>query len=113
MADDPDRTVAVMGLQWAAVLAENGGKIADATTYARRAVGLVDERTTPWEVASLHTHLALLAMHGGDHRSAREDAVAAWPLPLHLRADDDAVQVRAGMAMAALMGGDRTSASRS
>jgi hypothetical protein len=106
MADDPDHAVAVMGLQWAAVLAENEGNIADATSYARRAMDLVDEGTTPWQLASLYTHLAMLAMHGGDHRSASENAELAWPLLLRLHAYDDAMQVRAGMAMAALMVGD-------
>lgn len=95
-----------MGLQWAAVLAENDGDIAAASAYATKAMTLVDERTTAWQRASLHTHLALLAMHVGNHRAASDNALLAWPLLQRLHANDDAVQVRAGMAMAALMDGD-------
>ena len=106
MAESSDNATAVMALQWAAVLSENEGDIAGAAEYAGRAMALVDERTTAWQLASLHTHLALLAMHAGDHRSARENAELGWPLLLRLHAYDDAAQVRAGMAMAALMAGD-------
>ncbi|MCW2846338.1 MAG: Signal transduction response regulator / Disease resistance protein, partial [Marmoricola sp.] len=80
MAESPDRATAVMALQWAAVLAENDGQIAAAASYARLAMELVDETTTPWQLASLHTHLAMLAMHVGDHRSADDHAERAWPL---------------------------------
>ncbi|MCW2760579.1 MAG: Signal transduction response regulator / Disease resistance protein [Marmoricola sp.] len=105
MADDEDSATAVMGLQWAAVLVENEGDIDSATTYARRAMALADEETTPWQLASLHTHLALLAMNVGDHRTANANAALAWPLLQRLHAYDDALQVRAGMAMAALKDG--------
>jgi hypothetical protein len=106
MADSESSATAVMGLQWAAVLAENEGDIADATRHARRAMDLADENTTPWQLATLHTHLATLAMQVGDHQSAIADAEAAWPLLNRLHAYDDARQVRAGMAMAALLEGD-------
>ncbi len=68
MADAEDSATAVMGLQWAAVLAENEGDIADATTYARRAMDRADDQTTTWQLASLHTQLSMLAMQVGDHR---------------------------------------------
>ena len=106
MADDENAATAVMGLQWAAVLAENEGDIADATRHARRAMALADENTTAWQLATLHTHLATLAMQVGDHEAGMADAEAAWPLLHRLHAYDDERQVRAGMAMAALMEGN-------
>src|SRR5680860_993948 len=112
MGDHPDQATALMGLQWAAVLAENEGDLDAATSYARRALDSVDERTTPWQQASLHTHLSLLAMQTGDHRTANAHAVVAWPMLMRLHADDDALQVRAGMAMAALLDGDATECER-
>jgi hypothetical protein len=112
MAESADHATALMGLQWAAVLAENDGDIAGAAAHAARAMTLVDERTSVWQRASLHTHLAMLAMHAGNHRAGTDHAALAWPLLLRLHAYDDAVQVRAGMAMAALMDADVDTCSR-
>ena len=54
----------------------------------------------------LHTQMALLAMQKGDPATAAVHAEIAWPLLVRLHAHDDAVQVRAGMAMGALLLGD-------
>ncbi|MEO7943658.1 MAG: hypothetical protein ABIR34_09685, partial [Marmoricola sp.] len=106
MGEDPDPATAMMGLQWAAVLAENDGDIEAATSYARRALDSADEATTPWQRASLHTSLALFAMHVGEHHASIEHAELRWPLLTRLHAHDDALQVRASMAVAALAAGD-------
>jgi hypothetical protein len=54
----------------------------------------------------LHTQMALLAMQEGDPSTAAVHAEIAWPLLVRLHADDDALQVRAGMAMGSLLLGD-------
>jgi predicted ATPase/DNA-binding SARP family transcriptional activator len=106
LADEAEPATAIMALQWAANLAENEGLIDDARTYTERALSRADGNTTPWQLATLHTQLALLAMQVGDPRAAAVHAEFAWPLLVRLHAHDDAVQVRAGMAMGALQLGD-------
>ncbi len=109
LAAAAEPATALTALQWAGVLAENEGEIDAARGYAQRALALAlaaDQDTTPWQRAMLHTQLALLAMQVGDPTTAAEHAAIGWPLLVRLHAADDAVQVRAGMAMGALLMGD-------
>jgi hypothetical protein len=106
VADSPDPATAMMALQWAANLAENSGDIDAAWEFTQRALDALDDHTTPWPRAMLHTQMALLAMQIGDPATAATHAEIAWPLLVRLHADDDAVQVRAGMAMGRLLLGD-------
>jgi predicted ATPase/DNA-binding SARP family transcriptional activator len=106
LADSPDRATAMMALQWAANLTENLGDLEAARHYTERALAVLDDDTTPWPRAMLHTQMALLAMQVGDPDAAAEHSEIAWPLLVRLHAHDDAMQVRAGMAMGALMRGD-------
>ena len=106
VADSPEPATAMMALQWAANLTENLGDIDAARGYTERALSALDDTTTPWPRAMLHTQMALLAMQVGDPATAAVHAELAWPLLVRLHADDDAVQVRAGMAMGSLLLGD-------
>jgi len=102
----PDPATALMALQWSAMIAENEGDLETAGRHAERALDSAGANSTPWQLASLETHLWMLAMQRGDHRAANRHAEVAWPLLVSVHAFDDAVQVRAGMAMSALMDGD-------
>ena len=106
VADSDEPATAMMALQWAANLAENEGDIDGAVSYTERALAATDEHTTPWQRGMLHTQMALLAMQVGDPVRARSHAEVAWPLLDRLHAHDDSVQLRAGMAMGALILGD-------
>jgi tetratricopeptide (TPR) repeat protein len=112
LTESDDRATALMGWQWAAVLAENLGDIDDAATYIRAALSALDEGTTPWQVATLHTQEAMLALQRGEHRAAAEHARVARPLLTRLRADDDAMTVGMVIALAAILEGDLESAAR-
>lgn len=112
MTDSEDRATALMGWQWAAVLAENLGEIDDAATYLRAALSALDEGTTPWQVATLHMQEAMMALQRGEHRAAAEHARVAMPLLARLRADDDALHVSMVMALAAVAEGDLEAAAR-
>ncbi len=106
VADSDEPTVAIMALQWAAILTENEGDIDAAMDHTRRALAITDQHTTPWQLGMLHTQMALLSMQVGEPGTARKHAELAWPLLERLHAHDDAVQLRAGTAMGALILGD-------
>jgi predicted ATPase/DNA-binding SARP family transcriptional activator len=112
MTGDDDPRTAAMAWQWAAVLAENDGDLAGARRFVDRALALVNEGTTEWEVATLHTQRAMLALNAGDHRAAAEHATIAVPLLERLHATEDAVSMRASVALAALREGDLDRAER-
>jgi predicted ATPase/DNA-binding SARP family transcriptional activator len=102
LTDDPDRRTAAMAWQWAAILAENEGAIADSREYLDRALALMDEGTTVWEVATVHTQRAMQALNAGLHEEAAEHARLAIPLLQRLHADDDAFSMRTSIALSAL-----------
>jgi hypothetical protein len=112
LVDDPDPAASLMAWQWAAVLAENQGEIDDARTYVEKALGAVDDTTTPWQVATLHTQLAMLDFNSGMHHDAARHAQVAVPLLERLHADDDATSMRVSIALAALHDGDLDEAER-
>ena len=59
LAERGDRATSMAALQWASVLAENEGELVAASTYVDRALALVDDDATPWQVATLHSQKAL------------------------------------------------------
>ena len=112
LVDDPDPAASLMAWQWAAVLAENQGLVDDARTYVEKALGAVDDSTTPWQVATLHTQLAMLDFNAGLHHEAARHAATAVPLLERLHADDDATSMRISIALTALRDGDLDEAER-
>ncbi|MBO0844296.1 MAG: hypothetical protein J2P22_02630, partial [Nocardioides sp.] len=109
---DADRRTAAMAWQWAAILAENEGALEDSRSYLEQALAMVDEHTTVWEVATLHTQCAMQALNRGEHEEAAEHAMAAIPLLHRLHAEDDAFSMRTGVALSALRRGRLDEAER-
>ena len=105
-AETGDRALALAALQWASVLTENEGERSAAASYVDRALDQVDEATTPWQVATLHTQKAYLALQRGDHAVAAEHAELAVPVLYRLRAPDDAVQAQVAVVLAAILDDD-------
>jgi tetratricopeptide (TPR) repeat protein len=112
LTDDPDPRAAAMAWQWAAILAENEGALEQAGEYLERALSLVDEGTTAWEVGTLNTQAAMLALNVGDHERAARHARTAIPLLHRLHADEDAFSMRAALALSALRQGRLDEAER-
>jgi tetratricopeptide (TPR) repeat protein len=112
MTSDPDRRVRAMAWQWAGILAENEGEIAQAEEYLRCALELVDDETTAWEIASLNTQASMLALHDGDQERAAEHARTAIPLLRLLHADEDAASMQAALALSAMRAGRLDEADR-
>ncbi|MFN8195501.1 MAG: AAA family ATPase [Nocardioidaceae bacterium] len=112
LADHPNPEVGLMALQWAAVLTENGGSIVEADDFVRQALARIDDTTTPWQVATLHTQAAQLALQKGQHHVAAAHGRVADPLLTRLRAVDDALHARTAVAIAAILEGDLEEAQR-
>jgi predicted ATPase len=112
LTDDPDRRTAAMAWQWAAILAENEGTIDEAGEHLARALALVDEGTTTWEVATLNTQAAMLALNVGDHERAAAHARTAIPLLHRLHAVEDAFSMQASLALSAMRQGRLEDADR-
>jgi predicted ATPase len=106
LAQHPDRTVRGIALHWKSQHLENSGDALGAIESAERALEFVDENNGPWNEAVLHTHLAGLLAQFGRAEEAAAHGRAAAPVLLRLGAYDDALQVRAVLAMAALHTGD-------
>jgi tetratricopeptide (TPR) repeat protein len=98
--------------QWAAVFAENAGELDAARAYVGKALDAVDEATTTWQVATLHTQVAMLDLNGGLYDEAAHHARLAIPLLERLHADEDALAMRTSLALAALHEGDLEGAER-
>ncbi len=112
LTEDPDRHTVAMAWLWAAILAENEGAIEESGEYIDRALAMVDEYTTVWEVASLNTQAATQALNKGDHARAERHATTAIPLLERLHADEDAASMRAGLALSAVRRGELDEADR-
>jgi predicted ATPase len=112
LTDDADRRTVAMAWQWGAILAENEGAIHQAGEYLERALALVDENTTAWEIATLNTQAAMQALNVGDHERAEAHARTAIPLLHRLHADEDAFSMRASLALSALRQGRLEEAER-
>ncbi|GIH91151.1 BTAD domain-containing putative transcriptional regulator [Planobispora siamensis] len=109
---DPDPLVRRTALHWLSHGLENAGDPAGAIEAGRAALELVGEEGGPWHRAVLHTQLAGLYARSGDSATASWHAAEALPVLERLGAVDDAVQVRTGLAMAALVEGRRDEAAR-
>jgi tetratricopeptide (TPR) repeat protein len=101
-----------MAWQWASILAENEGALRESAAYLERALAMVDGDTTTWEIASLNTQAATQALNDDDHERAARHAAVAIPLLERLHAHEDAVSVRAGLALSAVRRGDLDEAER-
>ncbi len=112
LTTDPDRRTEAMAWQWAAILAENGGEIQQTREYLERALALVDEETTTWEVATLNTQAAMQALQVGDHDRADSHARIAIPLLHRLHAVEDALSMQASLALSAMRQGRLEEADR-
>jgi predicted ATPase/DNA-binding SARP family transcriptional activator len=112
LTDDPDRRTVAMAWLWAAILAENEGAIEESGEYIHRALAMVDEDTTVWEIASLNTQASTQALNTGDHARAERHARVAIPLLERLHADEDAASMRAGLALTAVRRGELDEAER-
>jgi predicted ATPase/DNA-binding SARP family transcriptional activator len=112
LTDDPDKRTAAMAWQWAAILAENEGALAEAGSYLEQALGLVDEDTTEWEVASLNAQAAAHALNADDPDRAELHARTAIPLLERLHAYEDAAGMRASLALSAVRRGHLDEAER-
>ncbi|HEY3529822.1 MAG TPA: BTAD domain-containing putative transcriptional regulator [Nocardioides sp.] len=112
MTQDPDRRARAMAWQWAAILAENEGSIEQAGEYLERALALVDEDTSTWEIATLNTQAAMQALHAGDHDRADVHARTAIPLLHRLHSMEDAFSMRASLALSAMRRGRLEEAER-
>ncbi|MCC5574396.1 AAA family ATPase [Microtetraspora sp. AC03309] len=109
---DPDPMIRQIALHWLSHGLENAGDPAGAIEAARAALQLVGDDDGPWRRAVLHTQLAGLYAHLGDSASASGHATEALPVLERLGAVDDAIQLRAALAMAALTEGRRDEAAR-
>lgn len=105
LTDHPDRRTRAMAWQWAAILAENEGAVAESQDHLDRALAMVDDDTTVWEIASLNTQAATQALNADDHARAEAHARVAIPLLEQLHSDEDAASVRAGLALSAVRRG--------
>ncbi|MFF4773348.1 ATP-binding protein [Microtetraspora fusca] len=109
---DPDPVIRQIALHWLSHGRENVGDPVGAIEAARASLQLVGDDGGPWLRAVLHTQLAGLYAHVGDSASASGHAAEALPVLERLGAVDDAIQLRAALAMAALTEGRRDEASR-
>ncbi len=101
----PEREVRLVALQWASHQQENAGDPATAIESARAALALWREEDGPWTRGMLLAQLAEMEMQLGHPTAAADHARQALPILTRLRADDDAVQMRALLAHCALLDG--------
>ncbi|MFC5011564.1 ATP-binding protein [Nocardioides plantarum] len=111
-ADDPDRHVAMLALQWASHGLENNGDPEGAAAASLRAIDLWREEDGVWTRALQHTQLAGIYSQLGRIELATPHAVAALEVLDALAADDDAIQLRAILAFAAMTDGRLGDAAR-
>ena len=105
LTDDADRRTSRMAWQWASILSENEGDLDASRGYLERALAMVDEDATVWEIATLHAERAMHALNNGRYDEAAEHARLAAPPLRSLHAADDAYNMRATIALAALRKG--------
>jgi len=99
LCDDPDPRVAGLSLQWFGHAQENAGNPEAAIESASRALALVSPEDGPWNAAMLHTQLAAMHAQLGHLDQAAFHASRALPVLDRLQANDDAIQVRAMLAV--------------
>ncbi|WP_320671071.1 ATP-binding protein [Patulibacter defluvii] len=109
---DPDRHTALAALQWSIHIRENAGEPDRACEAGERALGLLLPDDGPWAGAILRTQLAQLWMQLGDQTTAMRHARAALPVLERLGARDDRAQLRALLALGAILDGRLDDAER-
>ncbi|WP_209020795.1 BTAD domain-containing putative transcriptional regulator [Nocardioides sp. 1609] len=102
-ADDPDRHLAMLALQWSSHGLENRGDPEGAAAAALRALDLWREDDGPWTRALQQTQLAGIYSQLGRMDLATPHAHAALAVLDALEADDDAIQLRAILAYGAIL----------
>ena len=112
LTGDSDRRTVAMAWQWAAILAENEGAILESGEYVDRALAMVGEESTVWEIATLNAQAATQALNTDDHGRAEQHAITAIPLLERLHAFEDAASLRAGLALSAVRRDDLDAAER-
>ncbi|GAA3207647.1 BTAD domain-containing putative transcriptional regulator [Actinocorallia longicatena] len=112
LAADPDPMIRAITLQWLSHGRENTGDPAGAIEAAEAALELIGEESGPWHRAMVHAQLFGLYEHVGDSAAAARHAAAALAVLDRLDAVDDALQIRAVLATAALVDGRRDEAAR-
>jgi tetratricopeptide (TPR) repeat protein len=112
LTDDPDRRTVRMAWQWAAILSENEGALEASGDYLDRALELVDDDSTVWETATLHSQRAMHSLNSGRYDEAAAHARLAAPPLRSLHASDDAYSMGATVALAALRQGRLEEAER-
>ena len=106
LSESPDRYVAMSALQLSSHAQENVGDPGGALVTAQRALALTEQGDGPWTRAILHTQVAQLAMQAGRTDEAVEHVRAALPVLERLGARDDALQLRALLALSAIASDD-------
>ncbi|MEO9325074.1 BTAD domain-containing putative transcriptional regulator [Nocardioides sp. C4-1] len=112
LVDHPDRHVAMLALQWESHDRENDGDAGGAVEASEQALALWQPDDGRWLQALQHTQLAGLLWQQGRTDLATHHARAALDTLDALEADDDAIQLRAVLASAAISDGDRDTARR-
>jgi len=107
---DPDPVVRKFALHLQCFTRENSGDPAGAIEAAKAALHLVGEEDGPWQRAVLNTQLASLSAQIGDFAAATRYATEALPVLERLGDLDDVIQVRAALAMNAVVEGRRDEA---
>jgi predicted ATPase/DNA-binding SARP family transcriptional activator len=106
LADAPEPSTARAALQWLGHVRENEGDPAGAAEAVQRALTMVDPQDGPWQAAIIHTLLAQLSVQLGDRVAAADHARRALPTMHRLGARDDEMQLRALLALSAIVDGD-------
>jgi predicted ATPase len=107
-----ERHLALSAYQWLSHARENAGDVDEALRAAERALELAEPEDGPWTAAILRTQLGQLAMQVGDTARAVEHGRAALPVLERLHANDDTLQIKSLLSLAALKDGDLERAGR-
>ncbi|HEY0949651.1 ATP-binding protein [Nocardioides sp.] len=112
LCSDPHPRVRQQALQWASQFYENLGDLREAHARALLARELVDESDGPWSRALVDGQLAGLTMQVGNLAEALVYAAEALPVMTALGASEDAAQLKAVLALAAMEDGRFDDAAR-
>jgi len=112
LCGDPQPRVRQQALQWASQFYENIGDLREAHARALLARELVDDNDGPWSRALVDAQLAGLTMQVGNLAEALVYAAEALPVMTALGASEDAAQLKAVLALAAMEDGRFDDAAR-
>ncbi|WP_243059974.1 AAA family ATPase [Nocardioides sp. SR21] len=109
---DPDRRVAQLALQWSSQIQENLGAVRLAQQLGLDALSLTRPEDGPWGAALIRAQLAGLTMQVGDMGEAMGYAHDAIPVLGALGAGEDVAQLKAVLAVGAMVDGRLDEAER-